>query len=180
MEKPSFSTIDEKRKKIPRPPHQKGTGSFTAKPRRPFRGKGPLSFWVGALSLVCLGQVGCGSSNGRVTGQIKMDGHPIRGAEIVFESLADAKERFFGSSVEGGNYQVDYRMKDGLTPGRYKVLIKRYTLPGGNPLPAGEEGEVLKNEGKAILQIYTFERDISPGKNDLDFELTEGKKTSKK
>jgi hypothetical protein len=56
------------------------------------------------------------------------------------------------------------------------VTIRRYTLPGGKPLPEGEAGDDLKNEGKAVMTATVFEQQIADGANSIDFELTKGLK----
>jgi hypothetical protein len=56
------------------------------------------------------------------------------------------------------------------------VTITCYRLPGGKPLPAGEESTVIKTQGRAVKHAVVFEKEIVAGANAIDFEMTQGKK----
>ncbi len=119
---------------------------------------------------------GCGVPTGQVTGTVTWNQKPVPGAELIFESTADPKEQFFGRGDDQGKYHVGYRTLTGLPVGRYKVTITHFTLPDGKPLPGGEKGNILRNEGKAVPLVFTFEEEISQGRATLDFDLSRGKK----
>ncbi len=117
---------------------------------------------------------GCGSSVGRVSGKVTLDNQPLPGADLVFQRADDPGQRFVGNSLESGDYQVDYLSKGGLPPGRYQVTVTWWTTRDGQPVPPGEEGESLKDEGLAVTKAVTFTHDISAGSNAIDFELSKG------
>jgi hypothetical protein len=136
-----------------------------------------LAGWTGCgllLGMFCC--VGCGEPVGQVTGLVTWKKQPVVGAELVFQSSSKPEETFSGNSGEGGKYQISYRTHKGLPVGAYKITITRYTAPGGKDLPAGEQGDVLKSQGKAVRQAFAFEKTITAGANAIDFELSEGKK----
>ena len=83
---------------------------------------------------------GCGTPSGQVSGKVTFKDQPAAGAELKFESASNAEEQFFGIAGDDGAYALSYRTLDGLPPGRYVVTITHFTLPGGRPLPSGEEG----------------------------------------
>ncbi|MSQ93597.1 MAG: hypothetical protein EXR98_03470 [Gemmataceae bacterium] len=147
--------------------------------------QGPCTVMFGRLlTAYCLSLAGlvalagCSGSGGKVTGFVTFDNKPVDRADVVFELLDDQDERYFGASNEAGEYLLDYRAKAGMPVGRYRALVTRYTLPGGKPLPPGEQGAVMKHTDEAVRQSYSFEVDINAGANKADFELTRGKKTS--
>jgi hypothetical protein len=129
-----------------------------------------------ALLGVLLALLGCGTPTGRPAGKITLRDRPVAGADLVFEFEQNPDERYFGLSDTTGAYHVSYGTKAGLPVGRYKVIIVHQTLPGGKPLPAGEEGDTLKSEGRTIQLSYRFEKDIQAGANAIDFELSQGMK----
>ena len=131
----------------------------------------PMAAVLGVVLLV-----GCGSPSGRATGKVTFQSRPVAGAELVFQSEANPDDRCFGVSDDGGAYHLSYGPRGGLAVGRHQVTIVRYTLPGGKPLPAGEAGDALKDDGKAVKQAFVFEKDIAAGTNTVDFDLAKGKK----
>lgn len=134
-------------------------------------------------SMVCLGALlavfssGCGTSVGTVGGKVTLKSQPVTAGEIVFRSREVAENEFFGEIIQDGTYHVSYRTKGGLPPAKYEISITHYTQRNGKPLPEGEKGVVLRSEGRVRKNLYVFEKDIAAGKNELDFELTLGKKT---
>lgn len=128
--------------------------------------------------LLTLPLVGCGSGepSGQVSGKVTHNGAAVAGAEMNFQSTTNADQVFNAISGEDGAYQVDYRALEGLPPGKYKVTIRRYTLAGGKPLPEGEAGDELKEQGRVVMSMVVFEQEIVEGENALDFELTKGQK----
>lgn len=122
---------------------------------------------------------GCGVPTGQVKGQVLWNQKPVARAELCFESTTDAQMQFFGSADDAGNYHVSYRTFKGLPVGQYKVTIIHYTLPGGKPLPEGEKGRVLIDDGKAIQTTFTFQENIAAGAQTIDFELAKGQKLKK-
>ncbi len=118
---------------------------------------------------------GCSKPVGQVTGKVTLKGEPVAGADVMFQSVAEANDQFFGNSGEGGAYAVSYREYKGLPVGSYRVVVTRFTQTDGKSLPGGEQGRVLKTTGNVAKKAYQFEKEIAAGDNTLDFELTQGK-----
>lgn len=117
---------------------------------------------------------GCGTPTGQVTGTVTWKQKPVAGAELVFEAVNKPEDQFFGLAADNGVYQVSYRTYKGLPIGRYKITVTRYSLPDGRPVPEGEKGAVLKSQDKLVKSVFTFEKDIGSGANQIDLELTAG------
>ena len=128
------------------------------------------------LCLLAAILAGCGGRLGQVKGKVTLDGRPVAGADLFFKSTTKPECEFFGVSGEDGVYQVSYRTFGGLPGGRYDVTVTRHVLGDGAPLPAGEEGDAAKSEGRALKQIYLFEADVAAGDNEVSFELSRGKR----
>ena len=131
------------------------------------------------LVSACVGLSGCGGPpSGQLTGKVTDNGNPVSGAELEFASTTNPDDLFRGSSGSDGTYAIDYRALEGMPPGTYKVTVRHYTLPGGKPLPQGEEAEGFDyiGEGKAVLRSAVFDQAVSDGSNEIDFELTKGRK----
>lgn len=119
---------------------------------------------------------GCGTPTGQVTGTVTWKQKPVAGAELVFEAVNKPDDQFFGLAADNGVYQVSYRTYKGLPIGRYKVTVTRYSMPDGRPVPEGEKGAVLKSQDKVVTSLFTFEKEIVSGSNQIDLELTAGAK----
>lgn len=132
------------------------------------------ALWLAPAALLAL--AGCGRSVGQVSGKVLWQGQPVAGAELTFQPEKAPEDRFSGVSGEDGAYYVSYGDRGGLPAGRYRVVVNRYTLPNGKPLPAGEAGQALRAEGRAVRQSYAFEQDVAAGANVVNFELTRGRK----
>lgn len=131
----------------------------------------PNVFFVFAVILSSFSLSGCGGSLADVAGTVKKDGKPLPDADLVFAPTGDKQRSFYALSVEGGEFQVDYGDTDGMPPGTYKITVTWYTLPNGQPLPAGEAGTDLKSSGKAREHSKQLTRDISSGKNTLELDV---------
>ncbi|MFO0966260.1 MAG: carboxypeptidase-like regulatory domain-containing protein [Gemmataceae bacterium] len=128
------------------------------------------------LCLLATVLAGCGGRYGQLKGKVTLNGGPVAGADLAFKSATKAEHEFFGVSGEDGVYQVSYRTFSGLPTGRYGVTVTRHALGDGAPLPAGEEGDAAKSEGRTVKELYLFEAEIAAGDNDVSFELSRGKR----
>lgn len=128
-----------------------------------------------ALLAALSGAFGCAGPTGKVAGNVTLNQKPVADAELFFESVADPREQFFGSSDESGKYWVSYRTKPGMPIGAYRVIVTVHTVAKGAPLPAGEKGAILKREGAGHKSCYSFDANLAAGPNNLSFELTAGK-----
>lgn len=110
---------------------------------------------------------------GRVSGNVTQQRQPVAGASIVFTLEGQPAEVFYGISNEAGKYIVDVGAKRGLPPGRYQVLVTDHVKPDGTSLPAGEEGQVMRQSGQAVERRFSLSKDVAAGENQIDLKLEE-------
>ena len=125
------------------------------------------------LSVLLL--AGCGGS-AVVTGKVTAKGENVVESELEFEPMGESSEgNFYGLTDAKGTLLMDYKNAGGLPAGRYKITVTRFLQHNGDQLPAGEEGQTMKFDGRAIRHTFVFEKDIASGENAINFELSEGK-----
>jgi hypothetical protein len=80
----------------------------------------------GAVVLLVGCWVGCGGGdpNGRVkiSGQVRLDGQPLKEGSILFQPLGPDKTTMTGAAIANGTFSLD--AKDGAVPGEYQVAIE--------------------------------------------------------
>jgi len=104
----------------------------------------PLFMALTILAAVEL--TGCSRGGGTVEGEVKLDGKPLAGADIVFEGDATSKlGGFTGKTDENGKFLI--RPQSPIQEGKYRVLISKYVDKKGKPLDP-EEFDQLKAAGK--------------------------------
>jgi hypothetical protein len=147
-------------------------------------GPGKLVIFGGAfvlLFLICAGGsylLFGGSSLGRVTGTVTMDGQPLEAAEIVFHGEEDPKlPSIPGKTDKDGVYTL--AGEPGIAPGKYKIVILKLVMPDGK-IPEGPAGEKAREDGllKNVAPADYGDRDkttlravIVAGNNKIDFPL---------
>jgi hypothetical protein len=122
---------------------------------------------VGALVVLS----GCGSPVGTVEGQLVFAGQPVSRAEVVFAAVENESHQFFGTSLDDGKLYLSYRTGKGIPPGRYNVQVTYFKGPDGTPLPAGEQGMVMRTHGQASREVFVLEVYINAGRNTLNVDL---------
>jgi hypothetical protein len=140
-------------------------------------------YWVGLLAL---GMMGCGKSatglrdTVPVTGRVLMNGQPLGHATVTLIPTGDTK----GGDVVGvTDAEGDFELRQvngavGSPPGRYKVIVSRYTKPDGTPIPF-DSGELPANLGavESLPPHYSnfdqteLQADIPEMGAELKFEL---------
>lgn len=113
---------------------------------------------------------GCNNS-AQVSGSISYRGQPAAEVEVSLESVDEKTQRFTGITREDGALFVSYREGSGMPVGRYKIRVKQFSRLDGLALPAGEEGQAMRQTGNAMGKQYIFEHDFSAGDNTLNLRL---------
>ena len=114
---------------------------------------------------------GCGGNSVRPTGKVLLGQQPVAGAELLFKSIDTPAVMFQGISLDDGTYVVDYGEQSGLPMGKYHITATLFLDRTGQPIPGGEEGNVLKSSGRAVAQAYSLEQLIEGDSVPLDIEL---------
>ena len=134
------------------------------------------------MFLLAVGLSGCGGATGTLTGKVTAHSDPVAVGELVFEPIGENSQRqFYGQTDTGGMIVIDYGQLGGLPVGRYKITVTRFVLrKNGTPVPAGEKGETMKLDGRAVQQSFEFERDIVSGDNTINLELADGQRVEQR
>jgi len=127
--------------------------------------------WFAALTvLAVVGLTGCSKSSGTIEGEVKLDGKPLPGADIVFEGDATSKlGGFTGKTDDNGKFSI--RTKSPIQAGKYRVLISKYVDKKGKALDP-EEYEQLKASG-TLKNLVPFKYN-HPAESVLIVDLKEG------
>jgi hypothetical protein len=124
------------------------------------------------LLVLSYGLTGCGGGNfATVDGKVTRDAAPIAGAEVLFEPEVSGQGSIYGKTDHNGICMFDLGGRKGFVPGKYKVTVTRHELADGNALPPGEEGMVMKENGKSLQKSYLFQQELQPGKNTVALAL---------
>jgi len=105
--------------------------------------------WVRTVAILSMsGLAGCGTDEDqiklvRVTGTITQNGKPLPGADVSFVPDGGNKDSTPGVDQTGpeGNYMVRYKGRNGVAPGKYKVIV---TPP--DPASESQVPEKFKND----------------------------------
>lgn len=145
-----------------------------------------------AAPLMLLGMIGCSSDPDSaiklvpVTGTVTLGGKPMANAMVSFIPDAGNKVSTAGGDTTGpdGNYMAQYRGRNGLSPGKYKVTV----TPGiEEDTSASNVSEAFKNdpfmaaEGARVAAASKpakkkeikedFDREVNDSATTLDFNL---------
>jgi hypothetical protein len=136
----------------------------------------PLRFVRGfVVPLIALLPIGCSGDNSRaaVSGQVTLDGQPVEQGRITFVPLDVTAGPTAGAVIRMGRY--DIRAAEGALVGKNRVEV-RAAVKTGKQLPSAYSGAPIDETRESILDRYNEKsdlvRDIKPGKNQFDFELT--------
>lgn len=129
-----------------------------------------------ATALICPLLSGCGFSEpiARLDCHVSLEGRPLEDAEVRFEQTGGKRVTIQAVSRADGSCYIDLGARKGIPAGDYKITVTRYELPDGRPLPAGEEGQMAKADGKARPTKCEFQKSLSQGRNTLRLKLEEG------
>lgn len=122
------------------------------------------------LATAALVSSGCGRSDlpelGTVEGTVKMDGQPLAGRQVQFVPESGGRPGT-GVTDEQGHYELTYTAGvEGTKVGSNRVEITTI-WPEGEPQPGERETIPLRYNSKTELT-----RDVQPGHNTFDFDLT--------
>jgi hypothetical protein len=132
--------------------------------------------WILGVLTVLTSLAGCGSDLATVGGIVTLDGKPVEGGPETYGTVTFARESggppAVGIIKAGGAYVVATGSQAGMEPGTYLVgiAIKKVhppTQPGGLSRP-----ELVSPTKLASLKDSGLKREVLPGRNEFDFDLT--------
>jgi len=127
--------------------------------------------WLWRASVVCVLLAGCGGTRSdlaKVTGQVKLDGQPLAGAQVQFVPLGGKGVVSLGRTDDQGRYeQSASRSADGAAVGVNQVKITTYeSEDNGGKLSPVPERVPTKYNTTTELTIT-----VKAGSNQFDFDL---------
>lgn len=139
----------------------------------------PILLIIGGLPLV----TGCGNGLATVTGEVSLDGEPLRGGNGVRAMVYLYPEGGSGAPAvglvdESGKYEVSTGTKQGVAPGAYLVSISASELIGKEEVGVPRAGRRITPARYADPRQSDLRVDVSPGSNTFDFSLESGKAQS--
>ena len=131
-------------------------------------------FRIGLGLLLLLAVLGCaGSKRASVTGKVTFDGQPLEEGRITFVPDQSNPGPTAGAAVVKGTYTVP--AANGVFVGKNTVQINAVRKTGKkiqSPFGPGLIDDVSEFVPKKYNLQSELSRDIKPGKNELDFDLT--------
>jgi hypothetical protein len=111
---------------------------------------------VAAALLVGILVSGCGGGGREapanlapVSGKVLIDGTPTANVAVSFIPTGETKgEGAYGASDAEGKYTLTHPSgAAGVEPGKYRVVLSKYVMPDGSPIPEGQSAaDVGANE----------------------------------
>lgn len=131
---------------------------------------------LASLLAIAAFMTGCSSGDiGTVTGTVKMDGEPLKGARVTFYPVVEGEDTFdnagtsIGKTDENGVYELIYgRGVNGAKVGKHTVYIET-----GEDFGGGYGGEGGSGRQEEVPQRYNAKSElvaeVSGGSNTIDF-----------
>jgi hypothetical protein len=116
------------------------------------------------LLLILLVEIGCSKADSHIApvrGRITLDGQPIKYADVTFQP--EGKSPGVGRTDKDGRYMLSYKRGVMGTPigtNRVTIIIDTQLTHGPQTVPA------------RYNTATELQRDVKPGENVFDFELT--------
>lgn len=133
---------------------------------------------AGLLSamMACAFTSGCGNGLAQVSGQVTLDGQPLRGGKgdvrvtIQFQPADGVGPTAIGLADENGNYTIATGSQNGIRPGEYFVACSQSVL--GKPMsPDATPDRKYANTKTSGLKFT-----VEPGQNEINIPLDSAKK----
>lgn len=130
--------------------------------------------WLAVLMIISA-VVGCGGDPAAtMTGHLYRDGTPLSFARMEIRPADGNGRSYRGESVKDGKYYLSQMGQEGLPPGKYRVIVIYKVIPEKVEVPTGEEGEMLFADERIRQERVTFDVDLQPGQQTIDFDVADG------
>jgi hypothetical protein len=141
------------------------------------------ALFVAALFLASLN--GCGNGLARVSGQVSLDGRPLRSGSdtrvtVKFQPASGTGPSGVGLVDENGNYSLSTGSQNGLPPGDYVVACSASQLvkAAGSNVAQGARRITDPKYDNPTTSGLKFT--VQPGKNELNIPLQSSPKSTSK
>ncbi len=109
-----------------------------------------------------------------VTGVVRLNGEPLKNADIMFLPTASNLEAS-GRSDDEGKYELHVRTKNGAVAGTYKVTISKRVREDGSEFPEDRSNMGVGKESLPVKYVDRNSTDLTAevieGANEIDFDL---------
>ncbi len=127
--------------------------------------------------ILCLTLSGCGGPSAEVTGKLTWKDQPVSQADVKFVGVEDSEHQVFtGFTDKEGAYRLDKGAQSKIPPGKYNVTVTFALQRNGKPLPEGELGDRLRNEGRVVQFEAVVQQEINEGDNVINLDVTKSAK----
>lgn len=130
----------------------------------------PTKF-LSVTALLSLTVAGC-ENRVQLTGRVLNDGRPVPGAELSWAHQTDPTVAVSGVTNAEGTYILEAGGKKAVPVGKYHVTVTWWEMPGGEPLPAGEEGAALRGSARARQLTAEVDVDVTGASYTLDVDVS--------
>lgn len=113
--------------------------------------------FLGWGALLVLVVAGC-EKRVQLTGRVLNEGRPVPAAELSWAHQTDPTVTVSGVADAEGHYVLEAAGKKDIPVGKYRVTVTWWEMPGGQPLPPGEEGAAIK--GSDQVRQFSAEVDV--------------------
>jgi len=121
-------------------------------------------------AILCAAASGCGTSEATVSGEVTLDGAPLRSGVVTFHPKAGPAA--YGRIQTDGSYTLSTGDKTGLQPGNYRVTVVATKAVKVEDM-SGEEGPPpLTPSRYHRLETTPLEFTVEPRGNWIPLELT--------
>jgi hypothetical protein len=128
---------------------------------------------------------GCGNGLAQVSGQVTLDGQPLRGGAgdirvtVQFQPTSGVGSTAIGLADEDGNYSLATGSQDGIPPGEYLVTCTASELLPATAASSTRGSRRISDPKYANAKTSGLSFTVQPGKNTFDIPLTSPAKTAR-
>jgi hypothetical protein len=141
---------------------------------------------AGLLSITstCLTLSGCGNGLAQVSGQVTLDGQPLRGGRdgarvtVQFQPADGAGVTAVGLADEDGQYEIATGSQEGIPPGDYLVTCVATAVVSSNNASGQPAFRQLADPRFANAKTSGLRFTVQAGRNEFDIPLVSPAKTS--
>jgi hypothetical protein len=136
-------------------------------------------------SAVCLLLSGCGNGLARVSGQVTLDGQPIRAGAgnvrvtVQFQPANGTGSTAIGLADENGNYSLATGSQDGIPPGDYLVTCTASELLPATAGSSTRGSRRISDPKYANAKTSGLQFTVQPGNNAFDIPLVSSAKSAR-
>ena len=115
--------------------------------------------------------LGCGSSEGTVSGTVKVDGNTLDTGSVTFHPVGGGAAAV-GAIEPNGSYTLKTGTSTGVKPGEYIVTVYAAKVTAGTAKEAPKAGKSLVADRYTNPKTSDLKKTVNAGANTSNLELT--------